>query len=214
MNNLLDRLQKAWQSQSCQELKIDPDRLLTVARLERRIILLSDIVVILILLLVGILMLFWSLRDIDKNWPWLIYSATDAWVIGFILLNQWRRRRHAPHYEEPLLAHVEWSIKDIEHRMWLERSRLWWYTLPIALGCMIPPTISFVMDCIRKPQWVILFASLFALLVSLGVFAAIFAFIHRVIKNRTLVENEARRQELQALRTLRESLLNTEEPHI
>ena len=56
MKNLLDRLQQAWQSQSCQKLKIDPDQLLTMADLKRRINLLSDIVVILILFLVGILM--------------------------------------------------------------------------------------------------------------------------------------------------------------
>jgi hypothetical protein len=98
--------------------------------------------------------------------------------------------------------------------MWQDRYTFWWYTLPIALGCMIPPTISFVMDYIRKPEWGLLFAGLFTLLFTLGFFAAVFIFVHLVIKNGTRVGNEARRQELQALRALRESLLNTEEPRV
>jgi len=167
------------------------------------------------------------LRDIDQEWPWLIYSGSDAWVIGFILFNQWRQRRHVPHYEEPLLAHVEWSIKDIEHRTWLERNRLWWYLLPIALGCMIPPIITFAMECRTAAAdgstgpWaerfalvvISVFAFLFALLVTEGVFAAIFYAVHRVLKNGERIANEKRRQQLQALRALRESLLNTEEQH-
>jgi hypothetical protein len=98
--------------------------------------------------------------------------------------------------------------------MWQDRYMLWWYTLPIALGCMIPPTIFFVMDFIRKPEWGRLFQGAFALLFSLGVFAAIFIFVHKVISYGLRVGNEARRQELEALRALRESLLNTEEPQL
>src|SRR5215212_9475479 len=164
MNNLLDKLQQAWQSQCSKPIDVKPDQLLKVVRLERRATFLTDMFVILILLIVGVSMLWSAFRDIHKDWPWLIYSSCLAWVVVFMLFNQWRRRRHTPHYDEPLLVHVEWSIKDIEYRMWQDRYTFWWYTLPIALGCMIPPTIFFVMDYIRKPEWGLLFAGLFTLL--------------------------------------------------
>jgi hypothetical protein len=209
-----DELQQAWQSQCSKPIDVKPDQLLKVVRLERRIRFWCDVFVILVLLSVGAWMLRSAFRDIHKDWPWLIYSACLAWVVGFMLFNQWRRRRHAPHYEEPLLAHVEWSIKDIEYRMWQDRHTFWWYTLPIALGCMIPPTIFFVMDYIRKREWGLPFASLFTLLFTLGFFAAVFTFVHWAIKRGMRMGQEGRRQELQALRALRESLLNTEEPHI
>ena len=214
MNNLLDRLQQAWQSQCNKPLDVNPDQLLKTARLERRVYFWVHMFLISFFLCVGIFMLRSAFRDIHKDWPWLIYSACLAWVVGFMLFNQWRRRSHAPHYDEPLLAHVEWSIKDIEHRIWQDRYTFWWYTLPITLGCIIPPTISSVMDYIRKPEWGLLFALLFGLLFILGVFAAVFIFLDRVSKYVTRMVNEARRKELQALRTLRESLLNTEEPRV
>jgi hypothetical protein len=109
-----------------------------------------------------------------------------------------------------VLAHVEWSIKDIEHWMRLERNQLWWYELPIALGCMIPPLITFAMEYSKSP----LFSSLFTLLITEGVFAAIFYLIHRALKYGERIAIEKRRQELRALRTLRESLLNPEESHV
>jgi hypothetical protein len=213
--SFLDKLQQAWQSQSCSTYAINsdelnPNQLLKMAHLERRLNWMSDLVVILILVFVGMAML-WSIHDIHKDWPWLIYSACMAWVVGFMLFNQWRRRRHAAHFDEPLLAHVEWSIKDIEHRIRQDRYTFWWYTLPIALGCVIPPTIFFVMDFISKPEWGRLFPGVFSLLFTLGMFAAVFYFVHLVISSGLRMGHKARQQELEALRALRESLLNTEE---
>jgi hypothetical protein len=210
MKNFLEKLQQAWQSQCSKPLDVNPGQLLKTARLERRAYFWIDMFVILVLLSVGAWMLRSTFRDIQKEWPWLIYSASDVWVVWYILLNRWRRRGHAAHYDEPLLSHVEWSIKDIEHRMWQDRHTSWWYTLPIALGCMIPPAISFVMDYIRKPEW----GLLFALLVTEGMFAGIFYFVHWTIKTGMRIGHEARRKELEALRTLRETLLDIEEPHV
>ena len=202
-----DRLQQAWQSQPGGTLGINPDQLLKVARLERRVHFWSDIFVILVLIFVGVLMLLAAFRDIQKDWPWLISAVSDAWVVGYILFNRWRRRRDAAQYDEPLLTHVEWAIKDIEHQMWLGRYSLWWYILPIALGCMVPPVLFFAMDYGKRP----LLASLIPLLVTLGLFAAVFYLVYRVMKYGGRLAVEARRRELLALRTLRESLLNPEE---
>jgi hypothetical protein len=206
----LDRLQQAWQSQPDGTLGINPDQLLKVVRLERRTIFWCDVFVILTFLCVMVFMLWSAFRDIQKDWPWLISAASDAWVVGYILFNRWRRQRDAARYDEPLLAHVEWAIKDIEHRMWLDRDSLWWYVLPIAAGCMIPPVLFFAMEYSKRP----LLDSLIPLLLILGVFAAVFTFVHLVMKYGRRMGLETRRQELLALRALRESLLNTEEPRV
>lgn len=207
MNNFLDTLQQAWQSQCSKPIDVKPDQLLKVARHERRVQLLVDIGIISFFFCVGILMLGWAFRDIQKDWPWLISSASVAWVVGYILFNRWRRRHHAAHYDEPLLAHVEWSIKDIEHQMWLDRYSPWWYILPITLGCMIPPIIFFAMDYTKRP----LLDSLMPLLGTEGVFAATFIFAYLVMKFGVRIADAKRRQELLALRALRESLLITDE---
>jgi hypothetical protein len=207
MNNFLDKLQQAWQSQCSKPIDVKPDQLLKVARLERRVQFWVDIGVILVFFCFGILMLGWAFRDIRKDWPWLISVASVAWVVGYILFDRWRRRRDAAHYDEPLLAHVEWAIKELEHQMWLDRYSPWWYILPIALGCMIPPVLFFAMDCSRKPG----LGALFGLLSTLGVFVATFIFVYLVMKFGVRMGLEQHRQELQALRELRESLLNTEE---
>lgn len=215
--NLFDKWQQAWQSQCHQPLDINPDQLrqsaasvLMVARVERWAHFVLDMVLILILLIPGTWMLG-RIRDLHKDWPWLIYVACIAWVVGFVLFNRWRRRRHAARYDAPLLAHVEGAIKDIESRMWRDRYSFWWYILPLALGCMLPPTISFALQFHRTHDW----ESFFSLLFLLGFFAAFFAAVHwfmsRVRRIRTVVA--AQRRELEALRALRETLLNPEEPH-
>ena len=46
MNNLLDRLQQAWQSQCSKPIDVNPDQLLKVARLERLVYFGADVFVI------------------------------------------------------------------------------------------------------------------------------------------------------------------------
>jgi hypothetical protein len=205
----LQKLQQAWQSQCSTPLDVNPDQLLKVARLERRVQFWVDMAMIPFFVAVGAYMLGWAFRDIQKGWPWLISVASDAWIVGYILFNRWRRRSDAAHADEPLLAHVEWSIKDIEHQVWLDRYSVWWYILPIALGCMIPPVIFFAMEQGKRP----LLDSLIPFLALEGVFVATFIFVYLVMKFGVRKANEKRNQELEALRALRESLLNTEEPH-
>jgi hypothetical protein len=202
-----DRLQQAWQSQPDGTLGINPDQVLKTARLERRVYFWCDVFVILTFVCVMVLMLRAAFRDIRNDWPWLFSAASDAWVGGYIVSDRWRRRRDAAHYDESMLAHVERSIKDIEHRMWLDRGSLWWYVLPIAAGCMIPPVFFFAMEHIKRP----LLDSLIPLLVTEGTFAAVFTFVYLVLKYGQRMGLKARRQELLALRALRETLLNAEE---
>jgi hypothetical protein len=207
MKNFLDKLQQAWQSQCSKPLDVNPDRLLNAVRHERRVNFWTDVGIVLFFSCCGAGMLAWAFRDIQKDWPWLIYTASLAWVVGYVLFDRWRRRRDAVHYDEPLLAHVEGAIKEVEHQKWLSGNTLWWYILPIALGCMIPPILFFAMEYGKRS----LFDSLTPMLVTEGVFAATFIFVYLVMKHGRRIGLEKRRQELQALRALRETLLNTDE---
>lgn len=210
MNNFLDEMLEAWQSQCSKPIDVKPDQLLKVARLERLVQFCVDVGIISFFFCVGVQMSWSAFRDIQKGWPWLITSASLAWVIGYILFNRWRRRHRAAHFDEPLVAHVNWSIKDIEHQMWLDRYSPWWYILPITLGCMIPPVFFFAMNYRERP----LLDSLMPLLSVEGFFAATFVFVYLVMKYGLRKANEKHRQELHALWALRESLLNTEEPGV
>ena len=75
------------------------------------------------------------------------------------------------------------------------------------LGCMIPPILFFAMEYGKRS----LFDSLTPMLFTEGVFAATFTFVYLVMKHGRRIGLEKRRQELQALRALRETLLNTDE---
>jgi hypothetical protein len=202
-----EKLQHAWQSQTCGTIGTNPDLLLKVARLERRIYLGVDMFLIAVFLYVGVFMLGAAFRDIQKDWPWLISVVSDVWLVGYILFDRWRRRREATHSDETVLAHVERSIKEIEHRMRQDRYSFWWYLLPIALGCMIPPIFFFAMQYGQRP----LLDSLTHWLMIEGFFAAIFIFAYLVVEFGRRMGLERQLQELEALRALRETLLNAED---
>ena len=208
MTNVLDKLlklQEAWQCQHNKRLDVSPDQLLKVARVEQRIDFWCDVWMSVFFLFMMAYFAWPAYRDIHKDWPWLISAASGAWVAGYILFNRWRRRDSA-HFDESVLTHVERSIKDVEHRMWLERTQTLWYVLPIALGCMIPPVIFFAMHYSERP----VFHSLRPLLTTEATFAALFYAVYWFLKNAGRMGLEARRKELEALREFRQTLLNGE----
>ena len=87
--NQFEKLQQAWQSQRCKPLDISPDHflkmprhlLLMTARIERWAHFVLDMIVVVLLLIPGTRML-WSIRNIQKDWPWIIYCACIAWSWG------------------------------------------------------------------------------------------------------------------------------------
>jgi len=134
-------------------------------------------------------------------------GTSDIWVVGYILFNRLRRRYEATHFDETMLAHVERSIKEIEHRMRQDRYSFWWYLLPIALGCMIPPIFFFAMQYGQRP----LSDSLTSWLMTEGFFAGIFIFVYLVMEFGRRIGLKRQLQELEALRALRDTLLNAED---
>jgi hypothetical protein len=207
--NKLAKLQQAWQAQCNRTPDVNPDQLLNSTRLQRKAYFWSDMFVIAVFVWCGGGMLIFSLRDFQDDWPWLVYTACCAWVVGYILFNRWRRRRFVAHYEDSVLAHVEWSINDIEHRMRVDRYTLWWYILPIALGCMIPPAISFVVEFRRKPE--LDMTSLIFNLFFEVFFIAAFYIIHWTMKRARRIGMDGQLKQLDALRAFRDNLLKEEE---
>lgn len=202
----LGKLQEAWQSQCDKRIDVNPDQMLMAARLERKVYFWCDVGLIAFFLILMVYFAWPANRNFHKDWPWLISAASGAWVAGFILFDRWSQRRRTAQYDDSVLAHVERSIRDIEHRIWLDRFNLWWYTLPIALGCMIPPVIFFAMEIAKRP----LVESLMPLLITESVFGAIFYFVYWSMKRAAHIGIEGRRKQLQAFQALRVSLLNEE----
>jgi hypothetical protein len=209
--NFLDKFQQAWQSQCNKPVDINPDQLLKVANIERHAYFWVDMLLVSFFFFDMVFMLWSAFRkDIDQNWPWVISAASSLWVLGYVVFNRWRQRRHAAQYDESVLAHVEWSIKEAEHRMWQDRFTFWWYILPIALGCMIPPAVFFAMQCGKRP----LLDALIPFVMTEVVFAGVMIFVHLVMKYGQRAGLVGQRQKLAALRTLRETLLNAGEPQV
>lgn len=202
-----EKLQQAWQSQSCEALGTDPEQWLKVARFEQRLDFWSDLFVAAVLLGCGGWKLWSAFQDIESDWPWLIYCACLAWVVIYILKSRWRRRRKSAPFDDTVLAHVETSIHDIEVQMRQDRTALWWYLLPIAAGCMIPPVVILALEYGTKP----LVDSLVPFLRKEGSFLGTFIFVYVVMEGARRVGLKRELQELQGLRSLRESLLNTDQ---
>lgn len=62
-----ERLQQAWQSQSCATLGANPDQRLKVARLQLRAYFLADMIVVAAFLGIGGWMLASAFRDIERG---------------------------------------------------------------------------------------------------------------------------------------------------
>ena len=88
--------------------------------------------------------------------------------------------------------------------MWLDRYNFFWYLLPITLGCMIPPVVFFTMRYGERP----LMDSLVPLLTVEGFFAVTFLFVYWVMGFGVKKGQAGQRKKLQALRELRETMLN------
>ncbi len=205
-----EKLQQAWQSQpGGSQIHVDADALIKEVRRKqqsfRATILWRDFREILaafcVMVAVSLDVVF---KGIQKNWPWLFLVVGAAWVVGYLLFDRWRQRPNAPRYEGALSSHVEQSLKDVEHQIWLLRNVFWWYLLPLALGCLIPNLYFLAKDLgTRELQ-----AILVPFVRNTGILLAIFYGAYLLNQYAVRSGLEPRRRELLAIR---ESLLNTEE---
>jgi hypothetical protein len=192
-----DNLQQAWQSPaSHSRLAIDADLLLQEVQRKQRAFRATvfwrdfrEIGVALVLVLVWIAMGL----ALDMPWSWYLTVPALIGVAGFLLVDRLRHRRAARAADQPLRQHVELSLAEVEHQIWLLRNVFWWYLLPFLL-----PMFAFLLHL----AWLDPGRGLVALSV-LGVVAAIiiatFGLVHRINQLAVRTHLEPRRQELKSL---------------
>ena len=205
-----EKLRQAWQSQpGGAQIRIDADVLVREVRRNQqgfkttifwrdfREIFAALMVIVFVSVDVGI-------RGIGRNWPWLGLGAGALFVAGYILVDRWRRRREAPRFEGDLLSHIEQSLKDVEHQIWLLRNVFWWYLLPLILGALIPNVYFLVTDLATRKLRA--FIGMFVL--SSCVFAVVCVAVYFLNQYAVRRGLEPRRRELLEMR---DSLLKDEE---
>jgi len=142
----LDNLKKAWQSQKHGELKTDPKKLLVMVRMERYTYLASDIFVILVLFGVSAFFIAAAMSEIQESWPWFIAAFCCMWVVATMTYRRVFRKKHKLGSDHSIAEHIDLTIKELKEQAKLQKSVFWWYILPLALGCMLPPAISYALS--------------------------------------------------------------------
>ena len=209
-----EKLRQVWQAQpGGSQIRIDADVLIREVRRNqqsfRASIFWRDFREIFVALLIAVgNSLFIVFRGIAANWPWLLLGVGALWVAGYLALDRWRQRRDAGHYDGALVWHIEQSLKDVEHQIWLLRNIFWWYLLPLALGGLIPMTYVFAIGLRRELHGPSVWSFLGLFAATAGTFIAIFYGVYLLNRHAVRRVLEPRRQELLAMR---ESLLHTEE---
>ena len=135
-----DNLKQAWQTQSSQtRLTIDAELLLEEVRRNQQYfaatIFWRDVREVGTALLLVPVWLYLGVK-FSLPWTWYLTVPVLVWVAGYMLADRMRHRRQPPEPGEPLRQHVESSLAQVEHQIWLLRNVLWWYLLPLALSIL------------------------------------------------------------------------------
>lgn len=137
-----DSFKQAWQTQTSQtRLTINAELLLKEVRRNQRqftaTIFWRDVREVGVYILMVPLWLYLGVRH---SLPWTWYLAVPAllWIVGYMLADRVRHKRQPLEPGEPLHQHVESSLAQLEHQIWLLQNVLWWYLLPL-----IVPLLAF-----------------------------------------------------------------------
>jgi len=192
-----DNFKQAWQTQSTQtRMTIDAELLLKEVRRNQRhftaTIFWRDVREVGIALLMFPLWIYMGMR-LSMPWTWYLSAPLLLWYAGFMLVDRRRHQRQPLASGESLRRHVESSLAQVDHQIWLLRNVFWWALLPCAVA--VAPFFCQVAWLGRFDGW--LTALVMALVVAVAVF--ILAGIHSVNQNAVRTELEPRRQELEAL---------------
>lgn len=117
-------------------LAIDPDRLLVEVRSKQQAFAATivwrdarEVGVSLVMIPIWIVMGV----KIGLPWTWYLTIPGLVWIAAFMLIDRRRQRRKRPAAGESLRGHVEESLAQVEHQIWLLRNVVWWYLLPLAV---------------------------------------------------------------------------------
>ena len=115
------------------------------------------------------------------------------WVAGYMLADRMRHKRQPPEPGEPLRQHVESSLAQVEHQIWLLRNVLWWDLLPLAFSIL-----AFFAQVAWQERaggwWTALVVSMVVALVAI-----VFAGVYWLNQYAVRAELEPRRRELETL---------------
>jgi hypothetical protein len=195
-----DDLKQAWQMQpSKARLTIDAELLLKEVQRNQQYldatIFWRDVREVGVSLLMMPLWIYLGIR-LSLPWTWYLMLPALLWVAGYMLADRRRHKQEPAEAGEPLRQHVEGSLAQVEHQIWLLRNVFWWYLLPLGL-----PLLAFfgqVAWRVRTAGW----WNAFALAVINSVFVAlVFAGIYRLNQYAVRAGLEPRRRELEALLT-------------
>jgi hypothetical protein len=192
-----DDLRATWKTQSSQtHLAIDTELLLQEVRRNQRsfaaTIFWRDVREVGVAL---VLVPVWIFLGIRLSLPWTWYSIIPAllWAAGFMLVDRRRHNRQTPDPGEPLRCHVEHSLAQMTHQIWLLKNVFWWYLLPLAV-----PMLAFLGQVgwnTRSKGWSAAFAMTFVVAIVVTVLVFVYWINQYAVRN----DLEPRRQELQAL---------------
>jgi hypothetical protein len=192
-----DNLQRAWRSQSSPgRLTINAELLLKEVHRNHRffgaIVFWRDVREVGVALL---LVPAWIYLGTTFVLPWTWYLTVPAmiWVASFMLVDRMRHKRQSPEASDPLFQHVENSLAQVEHQIWLLRNVFWWYLLPLALS--VAAFFAQISWEVRGGGWL---AALVAVLAALAGGAA-FAWVYRLNQDAVRSELIPRREELELL---------------
>jgi hypothetical protein len=193
-----DELKKAWQTQPSQaRLTLDADLILKEVRRNHQAFLsmifwrdAREISVALAMIP------FWFYIGIKESLPWTWYLAVPAlvWIAGFMLVDRVRNRKRESPPTAPLAMHIETSLAQVEHQIWLLRNVLWWY--------LLPPGIA-ILTFFAQVAWIVRGCGWIAFLIGAGLVAVealILGGVYWLNQRAARNELEPRRQELLALR--------------
>lgn len=192
-----DKFQQAWQTQSSQSrLTIKAELLLKeVQRNERlftAIVFWRDVREVGVAL---VLVPIWIYVGVTFAIPWTWFLSVPAmlWIAGFMLVDRLRHKQQPLEGSQPLCQHVERSLAQIEHQIWLLRNVFWWYLLPLALAVLA--FFGQITWEVRSGGWLAALIAVLAFLIGFVAFAAVYRLNQHAVRTDFL----PRRQELESL---------------
>jgi hypothetical protein len=135
-----DSFKQAWQTQTSQtRLTINTELLLKEVRRNQRqftaTIFWGVVREVGVCLLLVPLLLYLGVKH-SLPWTWYLAVPAVLWIAGYMLADRVRHKRQRLEPGDPLHQHVESSLAQLEHQIWLHHNVFWLYLLPFIVAVL------------------------------------------------------------------------------